>query len=347
MIPGRVRAFPILCIAVSLAFCLAGRQALALIEDFTPLSRTDLSAKFKLKEVVDSHPALRDGITLKLAGCQLKIGDRGDLLVSGKDLANKPFQVALHFYGMGTFVFTGDLDKNGREDIVIAGATGACGLAPSMIFDAVLFDKKGRPSLWGVTGYGGEETKLGRCDLMRLGNDPRAVKIQEKFVYRTVGKRTLTYWRTLLYRAENGGWRLLPQYRGHATPLLVRFRFNSNHDLVKTIPGDLREFPNVSTLGPNGRGMKEVVIREIKYDEQGKVDSIDFGSGYVPIGWSDRYYGTTIYRDTDALFSAAYLSTDLATELLKEAANNKSRIKVPAASWAGCLPWEMWIVESK
>lgn len=347
MISDRVRTFSILCIAVSSLFFVASRQVQAFIADYTPLSQIDLASKFKLKEVPSCQAALKEGKTVEVAGCQLNLKGEADLEILGKDRANKPFRIILGFSGLGTSVYTGDMDKNGLQDILIAGVTGGCGLAPPMNLDAVLFDKNGRPSLWGVDSYSGEEPKQGNTDLIRLGSDPRAVIIQENVVYRSVGERNLSYWRTLLYRAENGGWRLLPEYRGHAMPLVVRFRFKSNHSLVKTIPWDIREFANASTVGPNAAGLKEVVIKDIKYDDEGRVESIDFGSGPVPFTSSDRYYGTTVYCDTDELFSAASLGTGLSTELLKEASNNKSRIKVPAASWSGCLPWEMWIVQSR
>ena len=328
-----------------LYFFLGQTCAWAFIQNYTPLDQSDLRSRFKLKFVSDGE-ALKKGKELTVAGCRLKLKNEDVLEITGQDSDGKAWLVATGFSGLGTAIFTGDLDNNGIEDIVIIGVTGGCGWAPPRNFDSILLDQHRRPRLWGVQSYVFGDRNPQCYDLFKLGHDPRAVIVVESIVYHSVGDKDYSYWRTLLYRAENGGWQLLPQYRGHLMPLMVRFRFKSNHELAKVPPVDIRSFQNASTSAPSQKDMKEVTIKEIKSDDDGKIATIDFGSGPAPVdSANDWYYGTTVYRQADNLFSAAAYSTDLACQMLKDAASHKNRVKIPAATRPGCLPTEVWIIE--
>jgi hypothetical protein len=319
------------------------------MQDYTPLKTGDLKRKFKLQAVAASE-ALKQGKELHVAGCQLKLKGDSELEVSGTDTTGKAWLVVTGYSGLGTTIFTGDLDKNGVEDIVIVGVTGGCGYAPPKTFDAILFDKKRCPMLWGVDTYAYQDRKAAFDDLIVLGNDPRAVLVQQNIVYHSVGKKTYSYWRTLLYRAEHGNWQLLKQYDGHLMPLLVRFRFKPNRELVKAIPSDLKGFQDASTLNParpeSKEHFKEVQLCHIKQDDQGAVETMDFGAGFVPSdSFNNLYYRTAIYRDSGAVFEAASLPSNLASELLKDVYQRKSLIKIPVSTMAGCPPTEIWIVD--
>jgi hypothetical protein len=330
-----------------LASILNQASALALEPDYTPLNQADLKSRVKLKQVAKTAD-LKDGHKeLSIAGCLVKLKGESDLEFAGKDASGKPFIVVSPFSGLGTSIFTGDLDNNGAMDIVIIGVTGGCGLAPPRTFDSILFDKKGRPVLWGVESYAYGDESPDCYDLFRLKDDRRAVIVVESVVYHSVGDRNYSYWRSLLFRAENGGWRLLPAYRGQPMPLMVRFRFKSNHQLAKVIPSDIRPIQDASTLQPLGKGVKEVRIVELKMDGDGKnIESLNFGAGPVPLdSANDWYYGTTVYRETDSQLTVASYNTEMATELLKEAAGHKSRIRIPANLRPGCLPPSIWILE--
>ena len=333
------------CLLAFLVWFFGTTSALALIKDYTPLNQSDLSSKFKLTQV-GSGDDLKKGEQITAAGCRLKLKNEADLGVYGKDASGKDFVVVTPFSGLGTTIFTADLDNNGVMDIVIIGITGGCGLAPPRTFDSILFDKNRRPILWGVESYAYGDESPACYDLIRLKGDPRAVIVVESIVYHSVGDKAYSYWRTLLFRAENGGWRLLPGYRGQPMPLMVRFRFKSNHQLARVIPADIRAFEDASTLSPTGKGMKEVTLKQLKTDSEGKFESLDFGAGEVPLNSAnDWYYGTTVYCQTAPVFFVASYSTALAEELLKDAAAHKSRILIPANGRPGCLPPSIWILE--
>ncbi|PWT97823.1 MAG: hypothetical protein C5B53_07515 [Candidatus Melainabacteria bacterium] len=330
------------CLLALLAGLLGQTSASALIADYTPLNQSDLRSKFKLKLVANGED-LKKGKELSVSGCRLKLKSETDLEISGKDAEGKSFVVVTPFSGLGTTIFSGDLDNNGVMDIVVIGVTGGCGYAPPRTFDSILFDEKRRPVLWGVESYAYGDENPSCCDLIRLKGDPRAVMVVESIVYHSVGEKDYSYWRTLLFRAENGGWRLLPSYRGQAMPLMVRFRFKSNHQLAKVIPSDIRSFQDASTFAPSGRGMKEVTIEHLKTDSEGNIESLDFGGGPVPNNSAnDWYYGSTVYCEGDPLQVVSY-NTGLAGEFLKDAANRKTRIKIPANMRPGCLPPAIWL----
>jgi hypothetical protein len=342
MFPLSIKA-TIICILLANMSAARPFTALAMMQDYTPMRPADCRRKFPLKAVV-SIERLEKGEDIQVAQYHLKLKGKTDLEVSGVDKSGKPWLVASNFSPLGTTIFTGDLDKNGIVDLVIAGTTGGCGYAPPKAVDTILFDDKGRPRAWGCSSYAYADLKNGFDDLVILDGDQRAVFIQQSIVYHNVGERTLSYWRTLLYRAQAGGWQLLRQYDGRPMPLIVRFRFKPNEQLVKQIPFDLKSFQDASTVGPQGHGFKEVKIEAIKKDGQGGIQGIDFGAGFVPgDSYNDLYYGTTIFRNSPNLFQVSSISSRLGVQLLNEAYSRKCPIRIPASTLKGCQPVELWI----
>jgi hypothetical protein len=83
-------------------------------------------------------------------------------------------------------------------------------------------------------------------------------------------RRDFSYWRTVLYRADNCQWKLVDNYRGEPMPLVTRYRFKNNHVLVKPVPWPLRSC-NKNSWSEDSRSAN---LAEITQAESGAVESI-------------------------------------------------------------------------
>lgn len=261
-------------VAAAILVCLVTDSACAFfVDNFTPLARSDRQAHFKLRFLADQEQ-LKDK-SRQLCGCTFSISQDGrDLEICGVDKFNQPWRVVKTFSGLGTSVYQGDLDANGIEDIVITSVTGGCGMAPPTVLSTVMFDQLRRPHFFEAAGYSGLAGSDNTENLLSLPTRRKdrnqAVLVQESMAFNHVLRRDFSYWRTVLYRADNCQWKLVDNYRGEPMPLVTRYRFKNNHVLVKPVPWPLRSC-NKNSWSEDSRTAS---LAEITLAESGSVESI-------------------------------------------------------------------------
>lgn len=248
-----------------------GSAGQAFVSGYTPLAAADRHAHFKLKYLFDQEK-LKKGKLLH-QGLEISLSEDGqDLLIAGRGETGA-WLVVKAFSGLGTRFYEGDLDGDGGADLVITSVTGGCGMAPPTVISTLMRDRSGHPHFFEMAGYSGSDgADTENIINLPISNRPRqqneqyrqgAVLVQECMAFRRVGGRDFSYWTTVLYRAANAGWHLVPYYREHKMPLVTRYRFQENHQLVKH-PVALG-FENVSSDWPES-ALKEAVLAAVHHD---------------------------------------------------------------------------------
>jgi len=151
------------------------------------------------------------------------------LVFSGRDREGIEWRVKADSGGFYEGVYEGDLDRNGRRDLVVAIATGGNGLAPPTRLVFLTLDRRGRPTLFEATGYF-EPRPRDIFDVADFDGDGRAELLYMNY--------SDGYWITNLYRVRDSRWsRIEGRFAGLRLPLHTRFTNRPNHRPVRPAPG--------------------------------------------------------------------------------------------------------------
>ncbi|MBX9669297.1 MAG: hypothetical protein K2X93_16855 [Candidatus Obscuribacterales bacterium] len=323
-------------------------SANALMRDYTPLLKADTSRPLKLQTIKDI--GLRQGKVLDISGIEVKLSDDDDpnIQLSGIDANRKPWKLTKHYYGLGTALFVADLDNNGVKDIVLLQSTGACGIAPPAVLTSLMFDKEKRPMPFEVSGYFGttdEHWDENRPvafidDLIRIGNDKHAILVCNQLDSAEVKGRNRSYWRTILYRADNGLWQRVSNYREKRLPMLVRYTYKPNHQVIPPAVPALAKYDDG---GYDKRRVKSGTISKFELDENNNVKSlvIDPDKFSNPLQWS--FFSPFIIKDTLGGREIFGLSTRSGKELLREAGSRKRNARYLSPTVTQLFPMYIWL----
>lgn len=314
------RLAKVLPICLALSFQL---PALSMMLDYTPLSALDRNSTVALRHLLHDSD-FRDNKTDLVEDVSFDVNDDSELVMSGKDLSGKPWKVVKRFYGFGTEVYGGDLDGNGRQDLIIWQVNGGCGLAPTAVLTTVFFDDEKRPHFFELFNYGDLEKKDCVSDLIRISG--KSVLVVDSIAYHSAGSKEYSYWQTCLYEARDCGFQFLPFYHGKKTPLLVRFRFKNNHEIVKNPPADALAHRDLSATASTC----EVRIKSLKL-EDGYFRAADFSNGIVP-GEKEPapLFTAWVSCETKDETVIAAIDTKVAAQILNIACVHKLPVKIPA-----------------
>jgi hypothetical protein len=238
-------------------------------DKYIPLNETELKKHFNLKRDLKlGYEFIAENTGSKYI---LDIGDKR-ITISAKvsDDERPPY---LEFSGVnkknmkweiitdkGYYIYHGDLDKNGQQDIVIVSYTGGCGMAPSTHILTFMFDDDGLPVPFACDSYSDAEENF-VDDITDIDGDGKAV-----LIHMTFGDG---YWVTSLYKAGNARW--LP-VRGikynKEFPCYTRFSFKENHKPTKLKQGKSLYAPDLSNATLSFKGvLKSFKMANIEQSE--------------------------------------------------------------------------------
>jgi hypothetical protein len=226
---------------LSLIMTVSCLPALAFMDGYLPLSKTEISRSFPVQyqgllgpeHIIKTIPAGPSGLTVST-------NQNGDLLFTGNDKLQKKWTIAICSEGLRIpyYVFTSDLDHDGTPDLTLVCGTGGCGLAPSAHILCFLFDTSGRPVPFTADGYF-DYDEHGIRDLVDIDGDGKA-----ELVYMNYDDG---YWITSLYQARNGHWQKLQGRCGSRIfPIHTRFTNRENHTPVTPKSGRHPFAPDLS-----------------------------------------------------------------------------------------------------
>jgi hypothetical protein len=202
--------------------------ARAFADSYLPLAARALSRRLRQKLVADP---LEAGQTLCVQGTRIEIKSKArscpaegpTLQVHGEDNAGKVWSYVSSAWTGFASVWTADLDKNGKEDLIILMRSGNCPPEPTSQLLVLMFEKNGRPVPWVVDGYF-EIDARGIKDFVDLENDGHCQLIRQSF--------DRGYWMTSFYEAHQSRWQRLSTIAGIKLPLYTRFTLRENHESV-------------------------------------------------------------------------------------------------------------------
>lgn len=232
--------------AVLLAVIFTPAGALAQHSDYLPLTKAELGKRFLLKPLGEIYrEAFPKKVDVGASGADVRADEEsGDLTIEGNDRAGKKWgvQPGVRAMGLGGWMYAGDIDKNGFDDLAFVVYTGGNGLAPSSHFITVMFDDSGRPTYFEADGYF-DPQENGFQDLVDMDGDGRA-----ELVYMNYDDG---YWITNVYKAGNARWEQVKgRFKGRAFPLYTRFTNRPNRKAVIPARGRRPFAPNLSTATP-------------------------------------------------------------------------------------------------
>lgn len=200
-----------------------------------PLTRTELTrgALAGGRGVVASGVTIREEELPRATGGARNTEDVGEpglhLVFGGRDLGGREWRVTTDAGGFYEAVYEGDLDRNGRADLVVSIGTGGNGLAPPTRLVFLTLDRAGRPTLFDVTGHF-EPRARDIFDVADLDGDGRAELLSMNF--------DDGYWITNLYRVRDSRWsKIEGRFAGLRLPLYTRFTERPNHRPVRPARG--------------------------------------------------------------------------------------------------------------
>lgn len=310
--------------------------AYAMMLDYTPISAVDRKSTVALRHVLHDQDFKGEKKPV-YKNIAFAVNDDSELVMSGKDLSGKPWKVVKRFCGLGTEVYACDLDGNGFEDLVLMQANGGCGMAPFSLLTTIFFDEKQHPHFFELYNYGDLEKKECVSDLLQVSG--KAVLVVDSIVYHTTAAKTYSYWQTCLYEARDSGYHFLPLYHGKRTPLLVRYRFKNNHELVRNPPADVLAHRDLTVEG----SLQAVKIKSLKLTN-GYFENIDFGSGVLPSENETPLFTAVVSAEKNGEYILAGLDTKAAVQLLGEAYEKALTVKIPGKQ-GKFLPSRFEIIE--
>jgi hypothetical protein len=358
--------------------------ALASKNDFTAVNANDSRNKFKLDCLRFIEPPGQDDnkVSNRVKPCPVKgrahcccsfyfdekmPKDTSQIVFTGKDKKGKSWRLTTAYHpGGGVLRFTGDLDGNGVTDIVLLSSIGGCvgvgsyGIVPSNVFTAILFDKDGRPFPWELCGdFGTEDTNwYGKTnmpqidELIRIGGDKKACLIVERYDF-SEGR---SYWKTLLYRANDGRWDKLTTYQGHTLPLLVQndgdpllvqAAGEHNHKIISPPNKDLSAFEDGSCTVEDEKRCRYGKINSFSIDKNNRQKlNLSCGTYTTTNDYDDSETRFTpfIIHESKSSYELASFGTREAANILRRAALHKARIKYLSSSLARAMPLYLWIL---
>jgi hypothetical protein len=212
---------------------------------YLPLTKADLGRPFALKPLgmIDPRPEFERQLNVGVSTATLKHTEDGDLLVTGKDRAGKPWSVLMGgMCGASGAGYEADLDRNGLRDLVLMVATCGCGLAPSSHIVTVTFERDGRPVRFEAEGYFDYDAK-GVFDLRDMNSDGKAELIYTNF--------DDGYWITNIYTTSDARWRRVKGSFGKRDyPLYTRFTNRPNRRATRPKAGRNPFAPDLSNDAP-------------------------------------------------------------------------------------------------
>jgi len=157
------------------------------------------------------------------------LNNEDGLFIKGKDASGAAWTVKTDYAGLGGSAYSGDVDGNGEEDLMILAGTGACGIAPPSRLLIVLFDKKKRPHPYETVGYMWHPHK-GIQDVVRVKGIAGGVILQQDLTYVSGVTRDRSYWRWHAYQARDAQIKPLTGVIGAcAFPTFVWYTQKDNH----------------------------------------------------------------------------------------------------------------------
>jgi len=211
---------------VGIALVFGSASCWGYYRSYLPLSAHELALRFPQRVLARDF---RPGDVAHFGSTTVRsLESGGEVQFSGVDAAGKPWQVTASAWSLGASVYTADLDHNGIPDLIYAGYTGGCGLAPPMHVLTILFDTSRRPIPSEMDGYF-EVDKRGLTDLVDLDGDGRAELIRQAY--------DDGYWITSLYEARGAHWHSVNGAHASRTfPMYTRFTTRPNRIPVTPSP---------------------------------------------------------------------------------------------------------------
>jgi hypothetical protein len=131
---------------------MSGRELwLIILAAITPVSNAQPQFRLKYLDEVGHLGGLDKRTSVDLGIAKVFAEPGGDLRFEGHDAAGKLWRVWLPAVGGigGTDVWSADFDRNGRQDLLIAGyfpGNGRC--VDGAVIYTLMFDERGRPVPW-------------------------------------------------------------------------------------------------------------------------------------------------------------------------------------------------------
>lgn len=319
-------------------------------DDYTPLSAKDRAKKFKLKTVVSKD--LKKNAILPIAGAKMHLGQSesdDNIYIEGVDARGKEWKFQKRFAGLGTTFLTGDLDKNGEEDIILLQATGGCGLAPSYCLTVLTFDKNKTPFVFETFGYfnwddlaNDDVPKKSTCfadDFLDLDGDGRAEIVINELTSANGKTKSRSFWRTTILTCKNARWQMLKTYAGNKLPMVVRFTNKPNVSIIPQPPYNLTAFEDPSSMPESLWKTGRLTAFKKGDDDHPTQMSIDDKSIKAGGGNSGNY----LFYDSDKKLEIISLELDRFYELLNACAREKKQIKYLPNTISGAFPVYLYI----
>lgn len=254
-------------------------------QSYLPLGKGEIGRKFPVKYVGivnNTRPGyfketrdrkLPDHVNIGVSGALVSV-TAGPVVISGNDASGKTWSVELGDLFYASRAYEADLDRNGVRDLIIISPTGGNGLAPTSVFMALTFDRRGRPMLFAADGYFQESG--GRIfDLVDTDGDRRA-----ELIYMNYDDG---YWVTSLYEVGDGSWRRVEGRHGRRRyPLYTRFTYRENHRPTTPQAGRHPFAPDLSNDRPVARG-RLVSYRWANINQSEDIDLNIAVKGHKPI----------------------------------------------------------------
>ena len=175
-----------------------------------------------MKQKLQADP-LESGQTIAIGKTQIAITQESYLLAHGTDNDGKPWTLTSSAWMGSASVWTADLDKNGRADIIILMHTGGCGWAPNTQLLVLMFEQNGRPYPFIADGYFTVDSH-GIKDFVDAENNGHSQLIRQSF--------DDGYWITSLYQAHAARWKQMGSCGGVPFPLYTRFTNSPNNRAI-------------------------------------------------------------------------------------------------------------------
>ena len=290
-----------------------------------PLAKEAAGHAFPLAHQADDKD-LSAQSKLSIANCQINLRAGAyfpELVIQGQTKQGKKWTLTKLFDAQGgAEFFTGDLDRNGTEDLVVVAATGACGYLPAGDLFVILFDENHAPWPWEVHTYLSDRNSR----IEDIEQDPADRKAA---VYATtlidVSKdpaHRRFFAQTSVYKASNCRFHLLPTYKTRKLP------FVQSDDPPYAIPAKLTAQQSAIQNGDNSGALSESLPASAFEDDQD-----------LPNGFVSRQFETFLFNpEANGETCLSDLYTGDAKKLLQEGGAAGKLLRAQKSAMKGLLP---------